>query len=282
MFASFGTGHVGIKASLEEAMAIARRHGFEGLDFDLAEVGRWTNEHTVAALKNRFAELGLKPGAYNLPFRPVGEEADWKTGLERLAELAPIAAELGAKRTIMWIIPSSDTRTYDENFEFHVARFKPIASLLANHGIRLGLEFIGPKNSRKGKHVFVYTAAGMLELCRAIGPNVGLLLDSWHWYTSGGTVADLAGLKNDQIVHVHINDAPEGVARDDQIDNQRRLPGTTGVIDIVGFITSLTKAGYDGPITAEPFDKSINALPAEEAAARTAKSVFDVLARARR
>jgi sugar phosphate isomerase/epimerase len=281
MFASLGTGHIGIKASLDEAMALTRRHGFEGLDFDLAEVGRWVGEHGVAELRARFADLGLKPGAYNLPFRPVGDEADWKSGLERLAGLAPVAAELGARRTIMWIIPSSDSLDYDENFAFHVARFSPIAGLLDQHGIRLGLEFIGPKTSRKGKHEFIHSAAGMLELCRAIGPNVGLLLDSWHWYTSGGTLADLADLTNDQIVHVHINDAPAGVARDDQIDNQRRLPGTTGVIDIEGFLRSLVRASYDGPVTAEPFDKSVSELPAEQAAERTARAVFDVLARAK-
>jgi sugar phosphate isomerase/epimerase len=281
VFASFGTGHVGIKATLDEALALTQRHGFQGLDFDLNEVGRWTAERGVAALRTRFAELGLRPGAYNLPFRPVGEEAEWKAGLERLRELAPIAAELGALRTIMWIIPSSDARTFDENFAFHVERFSPIAALLGQHGIRLGLEFIGPKTSRKGKYEFVYTAAGMLELCAAIGPNVGLLLDSWHWYTSGGTLDDLASLGNPQVVHVHLNDAPSGIERDDQIDNQRRLPGTTGVIDSVGLLKSLDRAGYDGPVTAEPFDKSLHALSPDDAAAATARAVFDVLGRAR-
>jgi sugar phosphate isomerase/epimerase len=281
MYASLGTGHIGIKASLDQAIAIARRHGFEGLDFDMSEVGRWVSERGVTELAARLYDAGVKPGAYNLPFRPMGEQTDFHAGLERLAELAPVAAELAARRTIMWIIPSSDSKSFDENFEFHVARFSPIAALLARHEIRLGLEFIGPKTSRKGKHEFIYTAAGMLELCRAIGPNVGLLLDSWHWYTSGGTLDDLANLTNDQIVHVHINDAPAGIAREAQIDNQRRLPGTTGVIDILGFLRNLVRAGYDGPVTAEPFDESLSALPAEEAAAQTARAVHDALAQAR-
>ena len=35
----------------------------------------------------------------------------------------------------------------------------------------------------------------MKELIAAMGrPNVGIVLDSWHWYTSGGTVADLKTL----------------------------------------------------------------------------------------
>ncbi len=41
----------------------------------------------------------------------------------------------------------------------------------------------------------------MMELVNAIGTgNVGLLLDSWHWYTSGGTVKELLGLKGKDIV----------------------------------------------------------------------------------
>jgi sugar phosphate isomerase/epimerase len=89
-------------------------------------------------------------------------------------------------------------------------------------------------------------------------------------------VAELQTL-SDQLVHIHINDAPAGVDRDEQIDNQRRLPGATGVIDITGFLRSVARTGYDGPITAEPFDKTVNALPPEEAAQVNAKAVLEVL-----
>ena len=98
----------------------------------------------------------------------------------------------------------------------------------------------------------------MMELCEAIGTgNVGLLLDSWHWYTSHGTVEELARLANKDIVHVHVNDAPAGVEVDQQVDNRRKLPVTTGVIDLKGFINALVKIGYDGPVECEPFDQEL-------------------------
>jgi sugar phosphate isomerase/epimerase len=45
---------------------------------------------------------------------------------------------------------------------------------------------------------------------------------------------------------------------------------------------ALAAAGYDGPVTAEPFDAELNALPAEEAAARTARATRSAVARAGR
>jgi sugar phosphate isomerase/epimerase len=227
-----------------------------------------------------FDARGLKVGAWNLPFCPYREESEWNDGVERLPARARLASELGALRTAMWILPSHDSLSYRENFVLHVARFQPIARILDEHGVRIGLEFIGPKTSRRLRYEFIHTLDGMRELCRAIGDNVGLLLDSWHFYSSGGSIEELQSLTNQELVHIHINDAPAGIPRDEQIDNQRRLPGTTGVIDITGFLKALTRAGYDGPVTAEPFDKQLNALSPEEAAAENARTVLDVLKRA--
>jgi len=146
----------------------------------------------------------------------------------------------------------------------------------------LGLEFLGPKTIRQGhKYEFIHTLDGMLELCEAIGTgNVGLLLDSWHWYTSYGTLEDITKLKPEQVVYVHINDAPDGVPIDEQIDSIRRLPGETGVIDLVGFLRALKQIGYDGPVTPEPFSDKVRGLAPEEAASLTMRYLDEVWKRA--
>jgi sugar phosphate isomerase/epimerase len=213
-----------------------------------------------------------------MPYRVT--EAEWQDWLAKLPPLLASARAIGAARAGMWILPGSDERPYEENFAFHVARFKPVAQLLAGRGIRLGLEFIGPETSlRSFKHPFVRSVASILQLARAIGPNCGLLIDSWHWHAAGGTREDLRGLTRELLVHVHVDDAPAGVPRAELIDNRRKLPCTTGVIDIDGFMQALADAGYDGPVTAEPFDAELSALPAEASASRTAKSTRAAVAR---
>ncbi len=282
MFASFAPGHVGINVSLDEGLALAERHGFGGFDAPLEVLTVTVERDGAEAVRAQFLDRGLRVGAWNLPFVPsaVGEE-EWHAWLKQLPPLLASAAAVGARRACIWILPGSNALEYADNFEHHTDRLRPVAHLLAEQGIRLGLEFIGPETLRRSfVHPFIHTPAGMLELGHAIGPNCGLLLDSWHWHCVGGTVADLAHLRCGQVVHVHVNDAPLGVPRDELADLSRKLPGATGVIDLDGFMGALADMGYDGPVTAEPFDKSLDALPAEEAAALTAKATRGAVARA--
>jgi sugar phosphate isomerase/epimerase len=180
------------------------------------------------------------------------------------------------------VLSFSDDRPFDENFKWHADRFRPIAKILRDYGCSLGLEFLGPKTIRQGhKYDFVHTAGGMLELCDAIGTgNVGLLLDSWHWYTAHGTIDELLKLKPGNVTYVHINDAPKGVPIDEQIDNVRRLPGETGVIDLVGFLKALNEIGYEGPVTPEPFSDKVKGLQPDEAAGMTIDLLNEVWAKA--
>ncbi len=282
MFASLNPGHVGIKIGFREGLALADQHGFGGFDAQLQPIHEEVTAHGAGAIRDLYIEHGLHIGAWNLPFMPyrVTEDA-WRNWLDILPQMLASARQLGALRAAMWIMPGSDELEYNANWAFHITRFAPIAKLLADHNMRLGLEFIGPETSQKKfKHPFIRSVKETLKLAAAIGPNCGLLIDAWHWHSSGGTRADLKGLTRDQIVHIHIDDAPAGVPLAELIDNHRKLPGTTGVIDLDGFMQALADAGYDGPVTAEPFDETVNALPQAEAAAVTAKTTRGAVARA--
>ena len=119
----------------------------------------------------------------------------------------------------------------------------------------------------------------MAELCRALGPEVGFLLDSWHWYNARETVEDLLRLSPEQVVDVHLNDAPD-VPIDEQIDNVRTLPGETDVIDIVSFLGALQRIGYDGPVMVEPFSADLREMLPDAASAATGRSLNTVWERA--
>ena len=119
---------------------------------------------------------------------------------------------------------------------------------------------------REGKRYgFIYSPEAMLCLAEAIGPSTGLLVDCYHWYTALGTTADLRSLRAEDVVYVHVNDAPEGIPVEQQLDQVRRLPGASGVIDIAGFLQALREVGYDGPVTPEPFEKQLAAINPDEA-----------------
>src|SRR5699024_4947971 len=94
--------------------------------------------------------------------------------------------------------------------------------------------------------------------------NVGLILDSYHWYTAGDTADDLADLTDADIVSVDINDARADRERDQQQDLDRRLPHQTGVIDLGGFMDAVRAAGYTGPVKVEPFMSELAEQPVDE------------------
>ena len=284
MYATIGPYQLGIrKLSLSEEIALARDAGFAGLSFDSRVAARAVDEHGLAAVQEQFAQAGVRPAIWNLPVA-WRDDDQWQADLGELPRLAATARALGATRTATYMPSGSDERPFRENFDWHVARLRPIAEVLRDEGCRFGIEFIGPKTFRAAfRHEFIYTLDGLMELVAAIGTgNVGVLLDSWHLYTSGGSLADLERLTNHDVVVVHVNDAPAGIARDEQIDTVRTLPMETGVIDLVGFMRALREMGYDGPVVPEPFSQRINDLAATdpEAAAREAARSMDALWRA--
>jgi sugar phosphate isomerase/epimerase len=275
MFKTLGPGDIGIKGiSLPEAIDLARETGFAGLSFSIREAAELAAERGAAHVRSLFDNARVLAGQWTLPVVWLGDEDQWRGGLKALPRFAALAQELGCPRTSIWCPSASDERAYGENHRWHVARLRPIAQILADHGCRLGIEFIGPKTLRVGhKYAFIHTLEGMMELVEAIGTgNVGLLLDAYHLYTSGGSANDLDGLANEDIVHVHVNDAPAGVPRDEQLDQVRCLPMETGVIDLPGFMRKLSQIGYDGPVMPEPFSERVNAISDPlEAAQLTAK-----------
>lgn len=260
MFANLAPGAIGIRVDFEGAVRLAAQHGWQGIDLP---VGELAGKRTPTEVQARVADAGLRLGGWGLG-------VDWRAGvddalLRTVDAYAALAGRLGCTRAYTWLLPASDTLPFHANFERHVQLLQPIARVLEGHGCRLGLEFIGPRTMREQqRYGFIYSLEGMLCLARAIGDNVGLLLDCWHWYTSLGTTADIRGLRADDVVYVHVNDAPAGVPVEAQIDQVRRLPGATGVIDSAGFLGALREIGYDGPLTPEPFDRDLAALPPEQ------------------
>jgi sugar phosphate isomerase/epimerase len=266
----FTPGSIGVSANQTEAITLAERHGFEAVEPFASQLPSLTNQQlgdVVASLKAK----GLVWGAAGLPVDFRQDEARFNEGLKALSRTAATLAKAGANRVGTWVSPTHNSLTYLQNFRQHAQRLRETARVLKDHGLRLGLEYVGTLTSRnRQKYVFVHTLAEMKELIAEIGTgNVGLVLDSWHWWQAGDSADDLLTLTNDDIVSVDLNDAPAGVPKEQQKDNERELPCATGVIDVAAFLRALAQVGYNGPVRAEPFNKALNDLDNEAASAAT-------------
>lgn len=273
MFTSLAPGAIGVSVDgLEQGLTLAADHGFDGYHFSIADAAAVGAER----VRQLCEHTGVRLAAFGFPLEFRRDEEQLEEGLGVLDAQAALAASLGVKRTATWISPASNELTFQENFDLHVQRLRPAAEILDAHGIRLGLEYVGPLRSRENmKYAFVHSLDQMADLCAAVGENVGFLLDAWHWHTAGEDSTHLQRLSPEQIVDVHVNDAPDR-AVDAQIDNQRELPGATGVIDIVTFLTALKRVGYDGPVMVEPCSEAVRAMSAEDAVSATATALRSV------
>lgn len=231
----------------EQLIDLAARFGFDCVDLNaLGLVKRLGEDQANALLRQK----GIVVGAIGLSVDWRTTDANFRAGLGRLVEEAAAAAALGCTRCCTYILPSVD-QSPAHFMALATGRLRKIAQILGAFGIRLGLEFVGPHHLRtRWAYPFIWTAQETLDWIDAIGePNVGLLLDAYHWYTTGMTVADIEALRADQIVHVHINDA-KNVPVGEALDNDRVYPGE-GVIDLAGFLRGLNHIGYRGPVVQE-------------------------------
>lgn len=267
-------GSIGVKANQRETIEFAHHFGYEAV--------QPFGDELAALSPAQLDELNGKRKAYRLAWGQSGLTVDFRkddaTFRKDLAALPPIAAALqkaGASRVGTWISPNHDSLPYLANLKQHAARLREVARILNDHGQRLGLEYVGPKTLWTARrYPFIHSMAEMKELLAEINmPNMGFVLDTWHWYTAGETPADLATLKNSDIICIDLNDAPANIPVDQQIDSKREIPLATGVIDAAAFLNSLNQIGCDAPVRCEPFNAALRAKPREEILAVVADSM---------
>ncbi|MFD0715016.1 sugar phosphate isomerase/epimerase family protein [Paenibacillus sp. GCM10027626] len=243
-----GLTQAGIGAvSNEQLIELAGRYRFQAVDLDALSL---VEAHGIEGARQLLAKHGVVLGTIGLPVEWRGTEEQFLQGLEKLPRAAAAAKALGCASCCTYILPSTDEKPA-HFMAIATRRLRVCAQILGAYGVRLGLEFVGPHHLRTAwKHPFIWSMEETLDWIEAIGEsNVGLLLDAIHWYTNHGTVQDIERLRPEQIVHVHINDAPD-IPVEEVLDNGRIYPGE-GVIDLIGFLQALDKIGYKGAVSQE-------------------------------
>lgn len=266
--------------SLEEMLALAKQFGFPGVDASFGAVRALVEETSPAAARDLFAAHGTLP-AY-MGFIPAGifaPEAEFMQSLDQFAENCAVAASVGCRRTGSYF-PNRMSLPPDEARRILRDRTAILAERAEPHGIAIGLEFLGLRTFKPEEpHAFINNVPDTIEMLRETGrPNVGLILDSFHYFTSGGDLSQIRSLRASDIVHLHVNDAPH----DDVMtleDTDRVLPGK-GVIDLAGWFKAIAEIGFDGYVAIEIFDDEFRNQDREIAVSIAKEALDDVLATA--
>jgi sugar phosphate isomerase/epimerase len=282
MFVSLN-GAVTHGVSGADKIRLAARVGYGGVDWDLGPA----KTAGLDATRALFAELKIVPTIVNLPLaRPFpfsGDDAPFKDALKPLADDAAFTAAVGCRK-MMVVLPASTTMGKDAQRKLAVDRLSAVADVLQKSNIRLGIEFLGPLYFRLPRaggppsEPFIWNMRDALALAKDCAPNVGVVVDAWHWHHSNSTTADILEAGAARIVQVHVSDAKPS-APEDVRDNQRVMPGE-GIIDLVGFFEALKKAGYADGVSPEPLGRVPDSMSPEEGAKLALDTTMGVMRRA--
>lgn len=267
-------GAIGVVANQERAIELAAKHGFESVEADAGFLAG-LDQGAADALVGEMKGMGLELGYSALPVEFRRDEETFKRGLDELPKKAAGLKRAGLKRVGTWLMPCHNELTYLENFKQHADRLRQVAKVLGDSALMLGFEYVGTATLMASrKYPFLHTMAETRELNAAIGTdNVGLVLDSWHWWQAGDSAEAIRELKSEEIALVDLNDAPKGVEKNAQVDGKRELPVATSVIDVKPFLESLAAIDYDGPVRAEPFNQALRDLGDDAACRETSAAL---------
>lgn len=158
-----------------------------------------------------------------------------------------------------------------------IDRIQQMAERSQAHNLFLALEFVGLHIADAPTNTY-NSLPRTLELIHRVGrQNVGVLLDSYHWYLSAGSAAEIAAIPAGMPLHVHINDAPPGNPA--QLDDSMRVLPGEGVIDLDSYLGAIAARGYDGPVSVELFSADLRAMEPTEAARLAFAATSNALSR---
>jgi sugar phosphate isomerase/epimerase len=143
--------------------------------------------------------------------------------------------------------------TEDEALEAAAANVREAAEIAAGHGLELYLEPLAWSNLNRHRH-----SLQIIE--RAGRDNVGIALDTWHYWTTGDTLEEVAATPKELIKAAHISDGLDLDRVNDVPDQSvhRNVVIGGGAIPLQQWIDAIKSTGYDGWWVSEMFSDKAN------------------------
>lgn len=278
MFKNLSPRALGLSGRQSELIELALTYGFRGMDVDMAELAKRARNSSISHAIRFLESAKLKVGNFDLPVDCTADEASFASQLVFLDEVCQVAAALKAQRCVTLIEPASDDRPFPENFELHRQRLGQVAGTLSKYGIWLGLGLRSLRSQREGKNYqFICDTDALRTLQKSIpATNVGILLDTFHWFLGGGSLADLNDIPTEQIIGVRLADYRSDEDPNTFDEQSRRLPGEGGSVDCQAVVNLLAQRKYDGPVTLFPHASCFRGRT-RDAIAQRAAEIMDEL-----
>jgi len=240
-------GATTLKADLATDIAVAGKAGFDFVEIWAAKLIGYLDRGGLPALRRDLRRAEVTPATLNSVERiTFNDPSGHIRMLEEFQRLCRVAEAIGCE-TILVVPSPRPKRVSDGAIERESVRaLRELSRLAKPHGVRLAYEFLG----------FADCTVNSLAQCAAIvekvaRPNVGLVLDTFHFFAGGSTLASIRAVDPRHIFMVHLNDV-ERAPRRKMHDALRLYPGK-GIIPLRGILRELRGIGYTGQMSVEIF-----------------------------
>lgn len=236
-----------MKADLATDIRAASAAGFDCLEIWSSKLQSFLRSNTTGDLKKMFEENGIEPYSINsieqVTFRDDEGRARLRSECE---EMCRIASEIDCPYVV--VVPGrlSQDSSKANVIKESVKTLAEIGAIAAAHGVGLAFEFLGQPDCS------VQTLALADEIVsKTARENVGLVIDSFHFYAGGSTIESIETLDPARLFIFHINDA-EDLPREQLEDRHRLLPGL-GILPLTEIVAALRRIHYDRVASVEIF-----------------------------
>lgn len=241
-------GATTMKADLATDVRAAQAAGFDMVEIWAAKLRDFLKTHTAGDLRNLFDECGVEPLSINsiehITFRAP---ADYLAIQAECEELCSLAATLRCPYIV--VVPGRlpvQAPSLEEVIDESVRVLADLSVIAERYDVALAFEFLGQADCS----VQTLDLADVI-VRRVSRPNVGLVIDSFHFYAGGSTIGMIDSVEPESLFVFHINDA-ENLPREQLQDSHRLLPGL-GILPLAEMLQALERIGYDGVASVEIF-----------------------------
>ncbi len=267
-------GATTMRADLETDIQVAHLAGYDLLEIWAAKMDSYLTAHSVAELARLFRRAKIQPYSINsIEHINLRSPEDYKGIKETCRRFSSIAKTIGCPNLVVVPSPAPPGVTKKDIQDDAVAVLRDLAAIAAEYEVQLAFEMLGQVGCS------VSTLADAWEIVKRVNrANVGLVLDTYHFYAGGSQLSSIMDIDPHKLYIFHINDVEAG-PRDRLTDAQRLLPGD-GVIPLQDICRGLRNIGYKHMVSIELFRPEYwqwDALRlAEEARTKTLKIISSV------
>ena len=220
------------------------RAGIKYVEITSALLDEFLKTDSLAAARRVLTDLGLTAvsGATGVTglFEPNPNRA---ASLDNLKKRCEMFAALGS--THVYATTGTAQKVTLDDYKACPDNMHEAGEVGQQFNMTVAIEFVRTSS-------FISTLTTLVKMTRAAAhPNLGPMLDCYHFWSGLNKFEDLDLLQPGEIRHVHFQDVPD-LPRE-LLDNTTRFIPGDGVSPLTRILRTLAQKGYTGPLSVELF-----------------------------